>query len=302
MKKNVGAWLLTAVVLFSGCNSGEPGSAPSEKAPAGQSAARQSLDKLATQNSQAYSLAFPPNPELLIGPNRLVFALLDKQGAFVPGRKLNMYIARRAQDPAQGPVRVSFEDDGLGDRAFYRASVSFPDTGKWLVLVTETAGGKKLGGGTALEVTNKTDVVRVGEKALPIPTPTFADHLGLADICTSEPEEDPMHEISLDKALDNGKPTLLVFATPKYCSSRVCGPVVDQVLRVRNAGYAGKANFIHVEVFQTDQSGPKTDAMKAYNLQTEPWTFVIDRGGVVRGRFEGPVTTGELKQSLDEVL
>ncbi|MGH2810076.1 MAG: hypothetical protein ACRDIA_04245, partial [Actinomycetota bacterium] len=161
MKRNYVVWALLGAALFTGCNT-------AEQAPPGKTAAPRSLEKLANENDQAYSLSFPPDPELLIGPNRLVFALLDKEGAFVPGRKLNMYFARRAKDPAQGPVRVSFEEDGLGDRAFYRANVSFPDTGKWLLLVSETVQGKKLGGGTSLEVTNKTDVVRVGEKALSV--------------------------------------------------------------------------------------------------------------------------------------
>lgn len=255
---------------------------------------------LAGQTTQAYTLALPPNPELLIGPNRLVFALLDKENAFVPGKHLKLYFGRSQSDVARGPVPVKFEDDGLGDRAFYRATVDFPARGKWLVLVAEESAGKKLGAGAEVQVTNQTDVLRLGDKALSVPTPTVADHRGLADICTREPE-DPMHEISLDQALTNGKPTMLVFATPKYCASRVCGPVVDQVLRVRQ-DYADKANFVHAEVYQTDPSGDFTEAMKAYKLKTEPWTFVIDAGGVVRGRFEGPVTTQELKDSMEQVV
>ena len=44
------------------------------------------------------------------------------------------------------------------------------------------------------------------------------------------------------------KPIVLVFATPALCQSRVCGPVVDVAQQVADE-YKGKADFIHMEVY-----------------------------------------------------
>lgn len=255
---------------------------------------------LADGTLQEYSLALPPESDLVKGSNRLVFALLDKQQAFVPGAKLKLYFARDEDDPVGGPVDVAFEDDGLGDRAFYRANVNFLFPGRWLLLVAEKSSGRTRGAGAEVTVKESSSLLHAGDKAISVATPTQVDHRGLADVCTRDPE-DPMHDLSLDAALTNGKPTVVVFATPALCVSRVCGPVVDQVMRVRES-FADRANFIHVEVF-TDNSGKElTEAMLAWGLLTEPWTFVIDTKGVILGRFEGPVTTTEIRSSLESIL
>jgi len=70
---------------------------------------------------------------------------------------------------------------------------------------------------------------------------------GLAKICTRNPVC-PTHAISLDQALRSGRPTVVSFATPLLCTSRMCGPVVDeQILAFQTL--RSQANFIHVEIY-----------------------------------------------------
>jgi hypothetical protein len=38
----------------------------------------------------------------------------------------------------------------------------------------------------------------------------------------------------------------------------------------------------------------------AYNLRTEPWTFVINSDGTISSRIEGALSVDELEQALDE--
>ncbi len=111
-----------------------------------------------------------------------------------------------------------------------------------------------------------------------------------------------MHSISLDQALKSGRPTVVSFATPLLCSSRMCGPVVDeQIVAFQKLG--SQANFIHVEIYpQRDLSKP-APLYSAWRLPTEPWMFVIDRAGVIRARLgEGPTVASEIEAAVRPLL
>jgi hypothetical protein len=97
------------------------------------------------------------------------------------------------------------------------------------------------------------------------------------------------------------KPIVLVFATPAFCQSRVCGPVVDEVQQVADK-YGDEADFIHMEIYE-DNEPPKTrPQLAAYGLETEPWTFLIDKNGVVQDRIEGAYGVSELEDAMKKIL
>lgn len=291
MKRGL-AFALVMLFVFAACGNGKQPDSVSEG---------RTLQQLADATLQTYSVV-TGNSEFLPGKNRLVFAMLDQSQNLVRDLKVDVYLAKTTASKAIGPVKATFEDDGLADRAFYRAEIDLESEGKWFLLMRQSGGDaeKPNGAGTTIDVVASTQTPKAGDKAIPVTTPTVADHRGVDPICTREPN-DPMHDLSLDAAIANGKPTVVVFSTPALCTSRVCGPVVDQVLRVRD-GYTEKANFVHVEVF-TDRTGKAfTEGMKTWKLQTEPWTYVIDGAGTIRASFEGPVTTGEIEEALKGVL
>ena len=84
----------------------------------------------------------------------------------------------------------------------------------------------------------------------------------------------------------------MTFATPKFCASRTCGPVVDVVEEVQRRLDDERVRFIHVEVYEdNDPAKGYNRWMKEWKLPTEPWTFLVgtDRGTIV-DRFEGTVS------------
>jgi hypothetical protein len=111
-----------------------------------------------------------------------------------------------------------------------------------------------------------------------------------------------MHAISLDRALRSGRPTVLSFATPLLCTSRMCGPVVDeQILASQKLG--SQANFIHVEIYPQRDANKPAPLYTAWNLPTEPWMFVIDQAGVIRARLgEGPTVASEIQAAVRPLL
>jgi hypothetical protein len=113
----------------------------------------------------------------------------------------------------------------------------------------------------------------------------------------------PLHRAllrySIAGSLAAHRPFVVTFATPKYCTSRVCGPVVDVVDAVRRHLASTGVRFIHVEVF-TDNDPAKgyNRWMRQWGLRSEPWTFLVGRDGRVKAKFEGSVSAAELAAAI----
>ena len=60
--------------------------------------------------------------------------------------------------------------------------------------------------------------------------------------------------------------------------------------------------FIHVEVYaDNDPAKGVNEWMKEWRLPTEPFTFVVDRRGVIRAKLEGAFSLAELERSARAV-
>jgi len=93
------------------------------------------------------------------------------------------------------------------------------------------------------------------------------------------------------------------FATPLYCQSRTCGPVVDVVSAVRKKLEGRGVRFVHVEIFEGNDPAKGVNRwVDEWKLPTEPFTFVVDRTGVVRAKLEGAFSVTELEKAVGEVI
>ena len=69
------------------------------------------------------------------------------------------------------------------------------------------------------------------------------------------------------------EPIVLLFATPQFCQSRVCGPVVDVAEQAKHE-FGDEARFIHMEIYNdNDPSKGVRPQVRAFHLPTEPWLF-----------------------------
>ncbi len=143
---------------------------------------------------------------------------------------------------------------------------------------------------------------RLGEAAPSLATPTVGD-VAIAEL-TTDPDPDPrLYELSLDELLGNGRPGVIIFATPAYCQTSACGPIVDNVKPLLDE-FPG-VDFLHIEVYTdllADDFVPNAahvaPAMRAWALPTEPWVFIVDGAGTITARFEGALGTDELRARL----
>ncbi len=134
----------------------------------------------------------------------------------------------------------------------------------------------------------------VGAKAPASPTPTLAT-APVSALTTATPPDRALLRYSIAGSLAAHRPFVVTFATPKFCTSRVCGPVVDVVDGVRRRFEQQGVRFIHVEVFQGNNPAEGYNRwMRQWGLTTEPWTFLVGRDGLIKAEYEGSVSTGEL--------
>ena len=134
----------------------------------------------------------------------------------------------------------------------------------------------------------------VGEHAPSLPTKTLADAGGNFSKVTTYRQPDPrMYQYSVDKALLAGKPIVLEFATPGHCTN--CDEQL-QMLKAVMDKYQSQMIFIHIDQYENPQ------AYKAYQVMGDPWTFIIDKNGIVNFERAGRMLYGELDAAIQKAL
>jgi hypothetical protein len=259
--------------------------------------------------------------DLGLGRQRVVFALVDRDGFPVrpptapAGQTPQAQVRALYLPPGQGAgeVRATATAQFLrwpaGEQGIYTAYLTFDRTKFWELEVTAArSDGTPVVARGAVEIKEKTAAPAVGNPAPRSLTPTVDQVADLSTITSANPPDPDLYRLSIAQALDAGKPLVVVFATPAFCVSATCGPQVE-VLEELKDRYREQANFIHVEVFQDPHllqggrfQGKPVPAVLEWGLPTEPWTFVIDRAGIVRARFEQFTTVDEIEAALKEVL
>lgn len=259
------------------------------------------------------------------GENRFPFGVFERDRSQVSDAEVALYIARapapkpggeaksgekgpaakateQALDaPALGPFPASIEslvtepafrakttsDDPDAATVAYASELDFPSDGEWRIAALVREDGEIKGTLVGSAMVGEYDgVPRPGQRAPRIHTPTAEDVGGdLSQIDTRIPP-DTQHQVDYADAYGR-EPIVLLFATPQFCESRVCGPVVDVAEQVKQEN-GDEAAFIHMEIWQDNQPGTDTrPQVGAFNLPSEPWAFVIDRQGRVASTLQG---------------
>jgi hypothetical protein len=276
------------------------------------------------------------------GENRYPFGVFERDRTQVPGAEVALYIARapapnsggqaksgskgpaakataQALDsPAVGPFPAAIEslvtepafrakttsDDPDAASVVYSTELDFPRDGEWAIAALVKDEGEIKGTLLPSAVVGEfSGVPRPGEKAPSIHTPTAEDAGGDLSAITTRIPPDTQNQVDYADALGK-EPVVLLFATPQFCQSRVCGPVVDVAEQVKQE-YGDEAAFIHMEIFNENDPGKDVrPQVRAFNLPTEPWLFAIDRQGsvssAVEGAFGPELLTAAVKKAVAE--
>jgi len=233
---------------------------------------------------------------------RLMVGLVDPdtgESLAAPDLAATVTLTGPDQEAVELPAKFLWTIENV--RGLYVAHFTFPEAGIWSVRLHPDGLGPTTP--TPFQVELEAVVPEVGDPAPLVASRTFAEY-DVADIST-DPSPDPsFYQLSLDEALSNGQPTVVVFATPKFCESQTCGPLLNQVKAL--SGGHSNVNFLHVEIYENLDAASfdeleLVEAVTTWGLPSEPWVFVVDGGGTVRARFEGAASDQELSSAIEAV-
>ena len=249
---------------------------------------------------------------LEVGTQRVAF-LLNTQKALIKAPQVHISVAAADGSVALEELTAGYNAWPYGVRGSYAAPVDFPTPGDYRLTVTPVGG--EVSGEAVIDVAVAADspIPSVGEPAPASETKTLDAATDIFDVTTSYEPDTELYRISVAEAVGSGKPSVVVFATPAFCTSPTCGPQVDTVSELR-AEHPDAANYIHVELYdnpdeiQGDLSRAElVTAADEWGFTqipgwtNESWVFVLDGEGIVRQRFEGFATLAELEAALAEV-
>ena len=292
----VGA-LLLALATVAAC---APAATPAASAPPDGSAA----------TSDIYPVMI--SSELIVGENRVLFSFQDASGAPIakPNRTVEIAFTGpngEAVSAENGQFIWSIEN-AVG---IFVTHATFPSAGNWMASFTTVApGSPEQTIPFSFDVKAKASAIQKGQPAPSVDTPTLADVGGDVTKISTDTSPDPaFYQTSVADALAAHKPFVLVFATPKFCQTKTCGPTLDKVKEV--AADHPDITFINVEPYLLEevdgQLQPKLDAKgnlqaapatTAYGLLSEPFVFIVGGDGKVKASFELIFTPEEIDAAL----
>jgi hypothetical protein len=254
--------------------------------------------------------------ELGVGPNRILVSVLDPTGtkpAGSPDRKVSVaFRGPGGETIATQPSTFIWAIQGTV--GVYVLHATFPTAGAWTADFTTSApSSPEATIPFGFDVKARTDVLAPGDPAPSVATPTIASVGGdVAKVSTDTSPVARFYETSEADALAAKKPFVLIFATPKFCRSSVCGPTLEKLKPV--AAAHPEVTFINVEPYllkdDQGQLQPVLDANNnlqavpatlAFKLSSEPFVFVVGGDGKISSSFELVFSPDEIDAAIKAV-
>ena len=251
-------------------------------------------------------------PDLGVGRNRVAFVVTSKTGLVT--------------EPAASVTSLHFADESsTGEnvqtalavfrpwphtvRGTYTTELDLDRPGRWGldISILDPTGPPKLVK-LFFDVLESPAAPAVGSVSPASRNKTLEDVEDIKELTTGSLRDPDLYETTIAEGIKSGLPTVVVMASPAFCTNAVCGPQVE-VLRDLKDKYQGQANFIHVDFYDNpDEIQGDLDRARLsptvleWNLPSSEWSFVIDRDGVIAERFEAFATLEELERVLRDLL
>jgi hypothetical protein len=293
---------LALIALAAGCGSSRGTSQRSAPRPG-------SLEFLWRSSGQAVSL-IPGTSDYTPGDVRISFLVVDPHGRVVAPPRARVWVGRSLSEKPFAEANARLEHVGVAGvttdapvEALYVAHLRVAASGTYYVLA-RPVGGVRIGGIAQILVRDRSTSPAVGARVYPSRTPTLRSSDGrVAELTTRVPPDRDLLRYSIAESLAAHVPFVVTFATPRWCTSRTCSPVVDVVEHERRRYPESRIRFIHVEVYT--RNNPRNGYnvwFRQWHLPSEPWTFLVGRDGRIKAKFAGPMSARELDEAIRRFL
>lgn len=232
--------------------------------------------------------------------SRLIFTVTDEDG--IPRMDLPesaTFTVRQDDEQVGDPVEAVRHDVDI-PRPYLALTFTFPDKGIYDIYAT--VDGHEL---NAPVIVVGPDEIKMPVIGMPLPSAATATEDKSHDvdpICTLVPRC-PFHEHDLEDVLGTGRPVVVLLATPAYCQTTACGPILENLM-AEAKNLPEDVIVIHSEVYKdaaaVDDINDATLAPlpAAYKMAFEPSLFVTDSEGILVGRGDIAVDSVEMRELL----
>lgn len=251
----------------------------------------------------------PQNSELVLGVNRVGFAVLDAAGKPVLHATLAVDVQPRG-GPAFEHLTAQFIGPEYGDIPVYLATATFPSVGEVMFVVHATLADGSAHTGHAFQNVQNTShelpvghaVSEAGNLRQKVAADVGGDLTRLdTNVTGGKATPDSFHDHTIADGVAAHMPMLLYFGEPGRCVSGTCTPTINVVKKLA-AEYGDRIWVEHIEVHYPADAETFNPVYTAFGLQSEPWIFFVNSQGVVSDRFEGPVSIDQLRSSAEGTL
>ena len=267
--------------------------------------------------SEAGLQAIFATPDLGVGKNRFAFVLTSRTGLIrSPTATVSSIFYPEDGGPEDGggpePKQTAlaiFRPFPVVSRGLYITRLTFDAPGRWAVeidVLDESGVNRTVE--LSFPVAEATAAPKTGTAAIASRNKTVGDVERLSQLSTGSRLDPDLYQLTIAEAVESGLPTVVVMASPAFCTNAVCGPQVEVLQQLKDQ-FEGRANFIHVDFYDNPEEiqgdldrARISPTVLEWNLPSTEWSFVIDRQGIIVGRFESFTTLEELRAVLETVL
>ncbi len=264
-------------------------------------------DKTGAEPALVLGIQFPDGvatePTFAAGtPQRAPFVVADVTGLL--GRDAPDTLELTVSPPTGEPEQITLEKHHDGIPIAYYPWIWTPPAAGFYGVALGDGPVSMVGVSEASEMTT----IQIGDALRVVDTPTVTKDQGIEFLCTRPAGQCAFHDHSLTDVAATPGPIALLLATPGFCQTEICGPVLD--LLIDEVASFDTIRAVHSEIYVNPTNALKPGSTEApelvevvneYGLSYEPSLVITDADQIVVSRLDFTFDRTELRDALATV-
>lgn len=247
-------------------------------------------------------------PDLAIGTQRLSFLIYGPDGLIdLPHLDVRIRTVKGYAQYGEGErVRMKyFSGSAAFELGIYVGSLTLEQSGDYLmeIIVPTRASFDSREIGINLVARENPAAVATNMKAPLTKNLTLIDK-PIAELTTDLNPNFDLYRETVADAIEKQRPIVLIFASPGFCVSPMCGSQVEIISALFEV-YGAEFAFIHIETYddphkvrESPDTAQRNPILADWGIVSDQVVYLISRDGLIFARFEGFSPYEELEASL----